>query len=852
MNSTIETEISMFISHLEKLNIEKKENEEVEMEARFGVFTKKNKFEPGFNKDVYERVYNFLMFNFSKNHYKNYQIISYSEDNKLKKIESSLIDTNIKINIKQEELKENSITTFQVKERKNVYNFPNYPIRLSSSIEKEVKDQEVNQRFIVNRSRCRDSFIVNENISFDLDTYLIPFDDTIYYSCEIEFKFDNNVYDIQQKRNIVLGECLNMLKIIQNVELVIDEQESHEALKQYTKLTTKKYFIGNQPETISLDKIQNDTSKEFAITEKLDGKRNLLLINDKGYTYLIDNHLNILKFNIKFTASQCFNTIIDGEYFNGNYYSFDIIYSNNASLYNNINYGLKERLDLLHATLDMNNFKFIENTTCKIFVKNYYFDTLYNSFCLLTEKYKEHLINGSIDGLIIVGTDHSYSKKNVAYKWKPDQHNTIDFKIKKISDWSDPEYDTWELYCSEGILFTDNKYCKTRIVKSISDHYNNDSIVEFYFDKKLDCFVPLRTREDKTKGNHLSVALDNWETIKNPLQIKDLKGLEENKSLDGFIPPYIKDKLNKDEIEFFNMRRFHNWTKRVYLNKYTRGLRNTSLLDLASGKGGDLKKWIDSGIKYVEGYDICQNSIQEALKRYNSLQEKDLKRIKVSFDKLDLSSECMDFNKKFDIITCHFAIHYFFETNEKINNIIDTMTTNLEENGVVIITFMEGSRVENFIESNLSNKNSSIEYTNNKDGINVFIKDSVLNEPRKEYLVYTKKIQQIFQDKGLECIDQEDFKNIYLKWKELSETNGITPQEKNISFLNKVMVFRKNTEIISNPVVEPKQDLTRTSLNKLKLKELKDYCEKNNIQVKQLKKDIITEILNQQKNGKVL
>ena len=65
--------------------------------------------------------------------------------------------------------------------------------------------------------------------------------------------------------------------------------------------------------------------------------------------------------------------------------------------------------------------------------------------------------------------------------------------------------------------------------------------------------------------------------------------------------------------------KFHNYIKRKFINKYS----GTKLLDLASGKSGDLLKWRDNPkIKNVVGYDINSESIKEGKRRYRTLKNK--------------------------------------------------------------------------------------------------------------------------------------------------------------------------------------------------------------------------------------
>jgi hypothetical protein len=53
---------------------------------------------------------------------------------------------------------------------------------------------------------------------------------------------------------------------------------------------------------------------------------------------------------------------------------------------------------------------------------------------------------------------------------------------------------------------------------------------------------------------------------------------------------------------------FHNLIKTRLIQRFAGDA--DKLLDLACGRGGDLYKWIRSGIKYVRGYDIAEREVR--------------------------------------------------------------------------------------------------------------------------------------------------------------------------------------------------------------------------------------------------
>lgn len=171
---------------------------------------------------------------------------------------------------------------------------------------------------------------------------------------------------------------------------------------------------------------------------------------------------------------------------------------------------------------------------------------------------------------------------------------------------------------------------------------------------------------------------------------------------------------NRQSSSIYNIRLFHNWIKRELLKEAANYLltnynvKKIKLLDLAVGKGGDIQKWYDLGIMEVVGFDINDESINGkfgAKHRYDELVQK-LKRENkqipnYNFYVFDLSDNknVSEINKilnnnKFDIISCQFAIHYFFKNETSLNSFIEIINNNKSENSFFIGTTMNGDLIK--------------------------------------------------------------------------------------------------------------------------------------------------------------
>ena len=199
---------------------------------------------------------------------------------------------------------------------------------------------------------------------------------------------------------------------------------------------------------------------EYTVTEKADGERLLMYINNTGGVYLINNSHQVIDTGLK-SPSELYNSLIDGEYITCNkrtdnasiglYASFDMYYCNGkkitqlpliATTDNSSSEGSQSRYNYLLKTeklLKRNNEYAID-----YIVKEHMYskDILNDCKKILTQ---EIIYQYEIDGLIFtpakLAVFSNYANKpepitdklgwNKVFKWKPPEQNSIDFLVKK-------------------------------------------------------------------------------------------------------------------------------------------------------------------------------------------------------------------------------------------------------------------------------------------------------------------------------------------------------------------------------------------------------------------------------------
>jgi SAM-dependent methyltransferase len=794
-------------------------NKNMEFEIRFG------KFYQDQGKEKY------------KSFESNFEIENYYKLKKmLRKVEHEEVITDEYIyknptehgNIKRIVNKQDSSETFMVKNVAKTYDIYDYDIRFSSSYEKGYDKSKIDdlENYDLVRRKSRTSYKFGFG-KLDLTIVKQEFKNgKTQFKYEVEFEISN--FDI----NSILGTVTFILQTRQDSFYVISNMERRYVLSEYRNLINANYFIGAQPETLHKEKISM-LYKNYSVTDKADGERAFMIIDKIGNLYFIDNNLNkVTKTNLN--SKKYTNTLIDGEIVKQNdkivFLAFDLVFYNGKDLRNNTEYKLKQRLDRLNhilLTVESNQFYLLK-------LKKYYYNNVFLGSKIILDNvdqngdYKLKINDIDIiyknDGLVYTPMDEPYPKSRKwtsLLKWKPAELTTIDFYSKKIS--SENGLSRWQLFVqhpvesvdktdkiknvTETVLFDISKLCSIEngtemtyetvfsdslIDETTAESYKTNTVIEYKWDKLEKHFVPIRTRWDKTinpkkHGNFSEVACDIWNNINNPI---------EKETLFKF-----KNISSNSDFFFERMRRFHNKVKEYLYNKYCKD--TEYLLELCSGKGGDLHKWIHNDIKNVYGYDVSDKNITECNRRVQTLQSKSPIVNNYKFFKLDLTTsnsyEIIYKNNQtlFNTICCHFGIHYFFESEKYFNNILEILNTVLVNNGYFIVTFMDNEKIDELFNNKdmcyyekdneilylLERQNTPSIYGNK---LNITLNgNNILSDGSEEWIINFNNFKTIMESNGYKCIESDLFKNLY------DSTYDLQDFEFDISFLNRYCVFQK-------------------------------------------------------------
>lgn len=434
-----------------------------------------------------------------------------------------------------------------------------------------------------------------------------------------------------------------------------------------------------------------------------------------------------------------------------------------------------------------------------------------------------------VDGYIITPEQKPYldfvmSKggqvKSVSWvrKWKT--RITIDFQVKMNSS------KKWGLY-SPNLKRAEDANGIDRIVEV---EYIPRGIVyveipqeelESYAYKIVECewvfinelkgtFKILRSRSDRKDGNPLYIA---------------------NLLMQAILKPIDREVFLDQRLKF--MRAYHNSVKRELLGKYSGGPGTKSVLvDLGSGRGGDLSKW--NAYSKVYAVEPDQKNLEELLRRnYKVTLNVDVEAQVESLEdffkiELALQTQTLHFSNAFhraslenssklkiingsaedvdfllknipknsaDVITLFNVLTFFYKSTEMLDQLLTSVDNLIKDNGYFLVISLDGEKMNDLLahRNAIKSKNLTISRTDETNKIWIEIFDGIVRG-QFEYLTRLEEFSMLLKARGYSLED-----SYYL------EGEPFLSQESFIfSSLFKVLVFKKG--------VNPRQNQLKNSL----------------------------------------
>ena len=669
-----------------------------------------------------------------------------------------------------------------------------YGIRCAQSIEEPIRIRNPRDYHeTMKRHRVRQSFSYD---SLRLDFTKVTQSNGIFFEIECEY--------IKPGKIDVVPILLDIVKHIQGGVKLMTVPDLRSAASSFHALMKTPRFPAPLPRTMTKEDIDT-ISCAYSVTEKADGTRYLAYADPKGFVYFIGRPKGKHTKCIFMGRSKVKNMVIDGELVGDNFHTFDALYYKGDLR----QLHLKDRLSYLGKVV--NRINKYDTLRTKFHIKTFYlshnggtikmnirdgissqFIRSKDIFQTAMDVYKaDHPYE--LDGMIFTPMHMGYYNERI-FKWK--EQNTIDFYYSNgtlhIAGNRGKEYvnlpfsgidgkGTFEVFKGgKQIRVQNDIFSSTNIPDSVKygkvsvsafKEYDGQ-VVECYFDSKEKTFIPMKARGDKVLANNVMVVNDAWRSVVFPFTLSDI-----------------------NEQQYTCVRRFHNRIKKHLIDAH----KNKEILDIGSGAGGDIQKYIDSQAKRVVGFDIVP------VKYPHPNHMTFIRMNNASYDiKAVLTNKQIP--AMFDVIYVHFAAHYFFRDIRLLHQFMTNISKNLRKNGKCIITMMDGAMMHTLFEKNGIKKGSTLQINkNNKplctmkrnydtfdlvgNTIEVMLHGTKYFDTASiEYAVDTKAFAHHMKEYGMTLTSKKGFKT----FKSFDEHDILHPAERSFSYLNCVLEFTRS------------------------------------------------------------
>jgi hypothetical protein len=347
---------------------------------------------------------------------------------------------------------------------------------------------------------------------------------------------------------------------------------------------------------------------------------------------------------------------------------------------------------------------------------------------------------------------------------------------------------------------------------------------------------------------------------------------------------YDKKASKTDMLRIEGLRAFHNrWIKDHILLESVLREGGRTLVDFACGKGGDMQKWIKMNPDFVLGIDIAGDGIRDphsgAYRRYmDALMYKGVENVPpMAFAIADVSKPLVDGSagatpeesdilrsvfKKYpaegalppyitrvaagalrtgaNVGTCMFALHYFFESGDKLDGFLKNLSDIIPVDGYFIGCAFDGDKVFDTLagipmggkkqgaDGDTSVWTITKQYPQNElpdtdaaFGMPIDVEFLSIGSTHREYLIPFKLLVKKMRTIGFEIISDDEAKSkglvqgtglFEVSYKMAAAAGRKFPMSdsiKEFSFLNRWYIFKRTSEepiVIDDAVREMMQD----------------------------------------------
>ena len=590
----------------------------IELELRFGNYDKDGKFKPDIGLETFNKMngyFNQILLSDDPNK----SIINKAEEES----KSEILPNHIRRIVYTDSQKNNPQVRGKIKyEQKNkIYTgdvqYKDFVLRISESQERPVQPYQVQPVEVRERERTMYYhksrafyFVLTKVTSYEFSNQSEKF---VTYELEIEYTLQPQLIRylgdmFRDSVGLILFILINNNDKFRYSYIPLDEENRIRDLYQSL------YIKEPKPVNLSRQITPKLFSLGYTVTNKLDGERFILFFTDNGlYAF---NNRKVEKYDNRNYGRYL---IMDSEFFDGKYYVFDcMVYDGNKITEESHDERIGKASEAIEG-LGLTNF---------LKIKEFGRTPMYEDTKLALKDATKHLLERispseemkgvyericpptmwpeNNDGLVFTSAGKYNSP---IYKWKIPEKMSIDFAVYRIRSKDEKEF-IYELYVKDNIdgdpvnvPFRGNEsYELEEALYKSKVELKEGGIYEFGYDNSTDQFILFRPRLDKVDPNFITVAQNVWNDIKNPYTKEELLEL---------LSPVVLEEY----------REYQNSIKRSLIEKYCK---NKAVLDLGSGRGGDLGKYDGAKVTHLWCIEPNPKNYTELLRRLS--ERKEMKR----------------------------------------------------------------------------------------------------------------------------------------------------------------------------------------------------------------------------------
>ncbi len=581
---------------------------------------------------------------------------------------------------------------------------------------------------------------------FNLDDYELDLTEVNnYYEIELEYLGDYKNIDL----NLLEEKILFIYKILTQSENFVTQTQLTNLINE-----TNQLFNVAPQKNISKKILVNARNIKFidltyggivggdigyVVSHKADGLRHLLIVNYIGI-WLVSNTINLLVKNKDIKPSPDKKTFI---------YECEVIQNENyiiavydCLVYQNENImdqDIYERTSSIPSLIELFNKLNLSNIT--MFHKTFKDLTLDNFFIVMREMFEEQKeLFYPQDGFIFTPNGkYNYHSDDLPIhkrtllsmpdvcKWKPPTRITIDFRVLN-----------GQLLVYNVIKKKEEPFTGSFIynISDISNEFNEpqyqNKIVETEYDLVCNLLKPLKIRHDKDGPNRLDIASANWDDLHDYISQEDLEG----KTLTL-------------------VKKYHNQIKNILYHLPTQyppfniEIENYNLLDIGSGRGGDLGKWQKSKVNQVIVVEPNLDNLNELYERLETSNVNVETINTVGEDTLVITNKVKETFGKADVVSLMLSLSFFWASEAHLDALINTIASNLKLNGYVIFLTIDHVKFGEYNEASFTDYNQGDHY-----GHFVLAEISGIVGKQWEFVVHLEDLTEKLKNVGIELIEK--------------------------------------------------------------------------------------------------